>query len=55
MLIGGSVFDKIYFYKTVKNLNPYPQTPFPRKAVYALLALHRAEPLGIHARHPCRG
>ena len=24
------------------------------RAVYALLALHRAEPLGIHARRPCR-
>ena len=29
--------------------------PFPMgRAVYALLALHRAEPLGIHARRPCR-
>ena len=29
--------------------------PFPMgRAVYALLALHRAEPLGIYARRPCR-
>ena len=36
-------------------LNPYPQTPSPRwRVVYAWWALHRAEPFGIHARHPCR-
>ena len=33
-----------------------PKTPSPRwKAVYAWLALRLAKPLGIHARHPCRG
>ena len=27
----------------------------PGKAVYAWLALRPAKPIGIHARHPCRG
>ena len=44
------------FGRSISASLPNPQTHFPRwKAVYAWLALHRAKPLCIHARHPCRG
>ena len=50
------LIEKLCFYKIEQIFNPYPPAPFPMwKAVYALLDLHRAEPFGIHARHPCRG
>ena len=55
-VLRDQLVEKVCFFKKVLVLNPYPQTPFPRwKAVYAWLALHRAKPLCIHARHPCRG
>ena len=46
---------KSVFIKRCSFAIPIPKPLSPGKAVYAWLALHRAEPLGIHARHPCRG
>ena len=54
--INNSVCRKSMFFKKSACPQSLSPNPFPWwKAVYALLALHRAEPLGIHARHPCRG
>ena len=45
----------LFFQKSACSQSLTPN-PFPvGRAVYAWLALHRAEPFGIHAWHPCRG
>ena len=50
------IVEKVCFFKNVAYSQTLTPNPFPSgRAVYALLALRRAEPLGIHARHPCRG
>ena len=55
-LYSVSACRKSLFFKNSEislSLTPNPFPPW--KAVYAWLALHRAKPLCIHTRHPCRG